>query len=333
MPTYLAHPCSPPRTWLQGCCRPGASWRKLGSGEEAKGHSTRHVKKVTKRSRTLGPHRLSKILGSWETPIQLRASGPRAVIPGASYQRSFTTNNDGDANAEASSDAITAEGSGSYSSARGTICLPQTGDPPPLLLINTSTERDAEPSPQGALFHTSNSSLRMLTFVLPGLPQTPPSPSRSLARPGRRPRPAAQGRVHQGRHHAAQEAQLGRAEDGACAPDHRQDHHGLHPWRGPQYPAAQRGPGQGRQGAGLSRCAVQAGQGRAGSGGCDEQDERTEQVRHQEAQEGESELGLLGERWTGELGVTGEWGRVVSLQNSKQHETRFECSYFSREDG
>lgn len=225
-------------------------------------------------------------------PIQLRASGPRAVIPGASYRRSFTTNNYGDANAEASLDAITAEGDSSYSSARGEIRLPQTGDPPPLLLINTGTERDTEPSAQGAFCHIRNSSLRILTVSLPGLPQTPPSPPRRLARPGRRPRPAAQGRVHQGRHHAAQEAQLGRAQDGACAPDHRQDHHGLHPRRGPQHPAAQRGPGQGRQGAGLSRCAVQAGQGRAGPGGCDEQDERTEQVRHQEAQEGESELGL-----------------------------------------
>lgn len=138
-----------------------------------------------------------------------------------------------------------------------------------------------------------NSSLHILTVFPPGLPQTPPSPPRRLARPGRRPRPAAQGRVHQGRHHAAQEAQLGRAEDGACAPDHRQDYHGLHPRRGPQHPAAQRGPGQGRQGAGLSRCAVQAGPGRAGSGRRDEQDERPEQVRHQKAQEGESELRLV----------------------------------------
>lgn len=83
--------------------------------------------------------------------MQLRASGPRAVIPGASNPRSFTPNNHGDANAEASVDAIATEGSRSYSSSRGKVCLPQAVGAAPPFLLNTGTERDAEPSSQGAI--------------------------------------------------------------------------------------------------------------------------------------------------------------------------------------
>lgn len=126
-----------------------------------------------------------------------------------------------------------------------------------------------------------------------GLPQAPPRPPRRLPRPRRRKGPPAQGRLHQGRHHPPQEAQLGRAQDGPCPPHLGQDHHCLYPRRRPQYPAAQRRPRPRRARPGLSRCAVQARAGRAGSRRRHEQDQREEQVRYEEAQEG---LGVIEER-------------------------------------
>lgn len=113
---------------------------------------------------------------------------------------------------------------------------------------------------------------KILTYAL-GLSAKAPRTPRHLAGSRRRPRPAAQRSLRQSRHHEAQEAQLGRTEDGTCALDVREDHHGVHSWRGAQHSAAQCGVGEGRACTGLPWCAVQIGTRSFGSGRCHEPDE------------------------------------------------------------
>ncbi len=99
-----------------------------------------------------------------------------------------------------------------------------------------------------------------------GLPQTTTRPPRRLPGPQRHQRALAQGRVRESGHHQAQEAQLGRAQDGPRASVHGQGDHGVHPRRGPQHPAAQRGACSRRAESGLSWCAVSSCEGGFGSG-------------------------------------------------------------------
>ncbi|RYP27916.1 hypothetical protein DL767_007443 [Monosporascus sp. MG133] len=96
--------------------------------------------------------------------------------------------------------------------------------PPPahaILLDDAFAASDAEPSPAR-------------------LPQTAARAPRRVSRAGGDAVPAAEGRVPEGGHHAAEEAELGRAQDGAYQAVERPHDHRLHPRRGPQHPAAQR---------------------------------------------------------------------------------------------
>lgn len=115
---------------------------------------------------------------------------------------------------------------------------------PLLLLVHThvhhhaSAIHDAEPNPQGGRTVAQEAAPRGVAGAV----------GRPAARDERR--------VSEGRHHQAQEAQLGPAQDGKSQAQLRACHQRLHPRRGPQCPAAQCGAGARREESGLSRCAV-----------------------------------------------------------------------------